>query len=93
MVSAVKKNGQTQFIRIKSLTGEPCRVKTNFNGQIKATGISSKFLKDLGNGVVEISLKKGETAILYTDDKLPSLHINAVSLNGPNVAWGGKKPL
>src|SRR5438067_1704421 len=60
LVSASRRGGQTRWVRIESLAGEPCRVKTDI-----ANVDADHDIKKLDNGVVEIALKKGESALLY----------------------------
>jgi hypothetical protein len=67
LVSAVRENGTTKWIHIKSLAGEPCRLRTGFNAPIQHIGPST--LKLQKNGVVEFQLKKGEELLLYTGSK------------------------
>ena len=64
LVSAVRKNGKTAFVSIESLAGSPCRIQTGIAGKPKVTGVEATAVKDLGNGVVEIDLPKGATAML-----------------------------
>ena len=60
LVSAVRKNDQTQFIRIESLAGEPCRLVTDMPHP-SAPGIQ---IKQLADHDYELNLKKGQTALL-----------------------------
>ncbi|MCE5185931.1 MAG: glycoside hydrolase family 88 protein [Planctomycetaceae bacterium] len=87
LVSAVRQDGQTAFIRIESLAGEPCSVKTDMSGQIKAAGTRAFKLSDAGKGVTRIDLAKGETAILYTGT-LSELNIAAVNVSDAENYWG-----
>ena len=71
LVSAVRKDGVTQWVRIKSLAGEPCRIKPNLPGQIRISGKRKFSLKNLGDGIYELDLKQGEEALLYSGDRTP----------------------
>lgn len=93
LVSASKVNGQTRFIQVKSLAGEPCKIKTGYTGVIKIAGINDKAFKYLGDGIVQLTLQKGETATLYTGDQVPDTRIQPVSFLVPSTPWGEKKPL
>ncbi len=62
LVSASRKDGKTQWVRVKSLAGEPCRVKTDMTEPVLAAAGSA--LKPIGDGVYELILKKGEEAVL-----------------------------
>lgn len=73
LVSAERRDGKTDWIRIKSLAGEPCRIKPGFtatpklhiNGQPAA-------LESLGEGVYEIPLRKGDESLLFYGN--PPMH-------------------
>ncbi len=65
LVSAVRKDGKTQWVRIKSLAGEPCRVAPNIDGEpsVEVNG-KTVHAKLVSEGVYEIPLTKGEEALL-----------------------------
>lgn len=71
LVSAVRKAGQTQWVRIKSLAGEPCRIKPNLPGPVQVTGARAFNLTDEGNGTYRIDLKQGEEVLLYSGETPP----------------------
>lgn len=64
LVSAVRMQGKTAFISIKSLAGEPCRVQTGMKGEIKVEGLEPKDVMQLGGGLVELMLQKGQEVII-----------------------------
>lgn len=68
LVSAARKDGRTQFIRIKSLAGEPCRIKSDLPAPVKLIGPATANLREQ-NGVIELDLKRGEEAILHSGVK------------------------
>ncbi len=90
LVSAVRKDGHTQFIRIKSLAGEPCRLKCDLPAPVKLVGPTTVNLRQ-HDGVIELDLKRGEEVVLYSGTKpenfvaAPLPH-PAAELN----AWGAK---
>ncbi len=71
-VSAVRRDGKTKFVQIKSLAGAPCRVSTSLEGEIVALG-KRKFRlaseTEDGQPVTVIDLKKGETVLLTSADE------------------------
>jgi hypothetical protein len=71
LVSAVRKNGQTQWVKIKSLAGEPCILKipgwTNAFQKNKGRKISITALQ---NNEFTLDLKSGEEVLL-----LPELNV------------------
>ncbi|MHC4884255.1 MAG: glycosyl hydrolase family 95 catalytic domain-containing protein [Planctomycetota bacterium] len=62
LVSAKREGGVTQWIRVKSLAGEPCRLKTGMVG-FRVEG-SRNYAVVEDNGIIEIDLKKGEELVL-----------------------------
>jgi hypothetical protein len=65
LVSAKRAGGQTKWVRIKSLAGEPCRVRPGMNGEVRIKGDREHKLGSVSPGVYEIDLKKGEEVLLY----------------------------
>ncbi len=72
LVTAEHKDGQTQWVRVKSLAGEPCRIKPNLPGPVRSSGKREFALRDLGDGVYTLGLKKGEEILLYTGETAPT---------------------
>jgi alpha-L-fucosidase 2 len=75
LVSAVRKNGITQWVRVKSLAGERCRIRPGLEGEANAT----VPLKVLGDGVYELPLAKGGEAILFVGGKVPNCEVAPVA--------------
>lgn len=69
-VSAVRRGGITRFVIIKSLAGNPCRVRTGLEDPVIASGIRnfSVSTERDGNGfpLTTVDLKKGETVVLMS---------------------------
>ncbi|AOW11441.1 hypothetical protein EM308_15465 [Flavobacterium gilvum] len=86
LISAVRKGGETKWVKIKSLVGEPCIIHPNIDGKLQAKGHVQ--LKDLGNGNYSFQLKKGEEVILYKNKNDLSLKVNAVKQEGRTNYWG-----
>lgn len=66
MVSARREGGENQWILIKSLAGEPCRVAHGFKGKVSCEGAE---VRDLGKGVVSLNLPRGKSCLLYSGAK------------------------
>jgi len=64
LVSAKRTAGQTQWVRIKSLAGEPCRVRPGISGQIHIKGDRPLKLKQVSPGIYEIDMNKGDEVLL-----------------------------
>jgi len=91
LVSAKRSGGKTLFIAIKSLAGEPCRVKTDLAEPIVAEGIPQSAIKRV-NELLEIDLKKGEQVVLHTQGVAAPFSIEALSnQSGIPNAWGAKQ--
>ncbi|WP_239696860.1 glycosyl hydrolase family 95 catalytic domain-containing protein [Paenibacillus oryzisoli] len=98
LVSAVRKDAVTQWIRVKSLAGEPCLVKTGWQGRIRWNIIGVDGTVRLsGETVVEeevsLALEKGEEAVLYSSEEVPDLRVRPVGGRNKVVRYfGGHKP-
>jgi len=72
LVSARREGGKTAWVHVKSLAGEPCRVRPGMDGEVKATVAGKPVrLKSLGDGEYELPLAKGQEALLYTGETAP----------------------
>ena len=65
LVSAKRSGGETEWVRIKSLAGEPCRVRPGIDGRIRIPGDREHKLKQVSPGIYQIDLKKGQEVRLY----------------------------
>jgi alpha-L-fucosidase 2 len=88
-VSAVRQNGKTKFVQIKSLAGNPCRVNTSLEGEIVASGdrkFSLTTETEDGQPVTVIDLKKGETVLLTpAGETLSSDDLKIEPVNAPGI--------
>jgi hypothetical protein len=75
LVSAVKRDGKTRWIRVQSLAGEPCRVKCDIN-HVRAD-VDGKVTRD--GEVMKIDLKKGETITIFPVDSPTEMVIEPVA--------------
>lgn len=64
LVSAKRTGGKTEWVHIKSLAGEPCRVRLGINGEIHLKGNREYKLRAVSPGICEIDLKQGEEVTL-----------------------------
>jgi len=65
LVSAKHTDGATEWVRIKSLAGEPCRVQPGLSGEIRIKSVRDLKLKEVSPGTYEIDMKKGDEVLLY----------------------------
>ncbi|MCX6874047.1 MAG: alpha-L-fucosidase [Verrucomicrobia bacterium] len=71
LVSAQRRGGQTQWVRIKSLAGEPCRVRPGMSGEIRIKGDRQFTFKPVAPGVYQIDLRQGEEVLLQSELNSP----------------------
>gem|GEM_PF-83011 len=64
LVSAKREDGKTKWLRIKSLAGEPCRVRPGINGKVQVRDGAQSRLQAVGPGIYQVDLKKGEEVFL-----------------------------
>jgi alpha-L-fucosidase 2 len=64
LVSAKLEDGKTKWVRIKSLTGEPCRVRPGFDGPFEIESARTLKLAQVEPEVYDIDLRKGEEVLL-----------------------------
>jgi hypothetical protein len=83
LVSAARKGGKTQWIRVKSLAGELCRIKTDM-AEPTPKESSRRVLKTVEPGVYELNLKEGDEAVL-----VPKGSEGTVAVVAPVEPFGG----
>ncbi len=78
LVSAGRTNGQTDFVRIKSLAGEPCCVSHSLKGDVRASGAREMQLSAVAPGRIVVDLRKGEEVIFWSGATMPACTIGPV---------------
>ncbi|MDD2598435.1 MAG: alpha-L-fucosidase [Kiritimatiellae bacterium] len=93
LVSAACRGGKTRWVRIKSLAGEPCRVRPGFDGTF-ATSLPDLAMKEVEPGLFEIGLGKDQFVILFqaAGDILPEVVACALPQRTANF-FGIKEPI
>ncbi|RED40161.1 glycosyl hydrolase family 95 catalytic domain-containing protein [Paenibacillus sp. VMFN-D1] len=97
LVSAASKAGQTAFIRIQSLAGEPCRLLTDlaysekgFVIEVQGKRVHYILHEDRS---IEIMLKSGDEAVLYAaDGEEPRVIAPVPAEPGMQHFFGSRKP-
>jgi hypothetical protein len=84
LVSAVRRAGATRWVRVRSLAGEPCKVRHGIPGPITVPGAG---WRDLGDGVIELSLDRDQEALIFARDTSDFV-IEPVKISEPGEAWG-----
>jgi len=82
LVSAVRSEGRTAWVRLQSLAGEPCVVKADFgSGTPKVLATREVGLTSVSPGVWSLDLRKGEAAVLCAETDAPRLEIAPLAMN------------
>ncbi|MFF4685114.1 Tat pathway signal sequence domain protein [Streptomyces sp. NPDC001307] len=89
LVSAVRKGGATRFVRVRSLAGEPLKLRHGLSGTLTAVldDGTPAHTRDLGDGTLAIDLPKGREVLVYAGSR-PDLVIAPVAVSEPGAAWG-----
>ena len=91
LISASRKDSTTQWVRVKSLAGEPCRIRPSLSGKIRAKLATTTVLLDpKGDGTYVLPLAKGEEVLLYPDGKEPNAVVTPLPHDAKDCnSWGG----
>ncbi|MZQ81404.1 hypothetical protein GQF01_04590 [Paenibacillus sp. 5J-6] len=98
LVGAVRKDAVTQWIRVKSLAGEPCLIKTGWKGLVHWHIIGcDQVVRVTGeafiDGEISLELDAGEAVILYQGEVVPDLRVCSVEGTDKVTRYfGGHKP-
>jgi alpha-L-fucosidase 2 len=90
-VSAVRKSGTTQWVRVKSLAGEPCKIRTGIHGPITARGNRSFQVSRVDADTCAVDLKRGEEVLLCPADAPLDATIVPVLADPAKTNWYGLK--
>ncbi len=91
LVSAARRAGSTQFVRVKSLAGEPCRVAPGnlaapFDVQSLSGGGAVTWQQN-ADGTLQLGLARGDDVVIVTKGTTPDLTIAPVA--GDNKRYWG----
>ena len=89
LVSAVRKAGVTRFIRIRSLAGEPLKLRHGLTGHLTVLldDGTPAHTDDLGDGTLAIDLPRGREVLVHAGSR-PDLVIAPVAVSEPGAPWG-----
>jgi hypothetical protein len=90
-VSASRKDGITQFVVIKSLAGEPCRIKADLATPVRLTEQGERALIRDQQGIISLNLAKDEEAILVSKGYDGTIDIMPVNTAPPEHNYYGLK--
>lgn len=75
LISAKRMGGKTLFVRIKSLSGEPCIINPAIEGIPRINNKSNNKMEEIEKGCYRIDISRGKEVILYPGDSKPDLEI------------------
>ncbi|MDP4502253.1 glycosyl hydrolase family 95 catalytic domain-containing protein [Nonomuraea turcica] len=84
LVSAVREDGVTRWVRVRSLAGQPCRLRHGIGGRVTVLGAR---WKDLGDGVIDLDLPKDQEALVSAQG-VRDFTIAPVKITVPGEPWG-----
>ena len=90
----MRRVGKTQWVRIESLAGEPCRLRTSLavpvtlwhNGRQSAVAPNA-------NGTIAIALAKGRSAVAFTGAQPPALAVAPVAAQPGRINYNGLRKI
>ncbi|SMD06852.1 glycosyl hydrolase family 95 catalytic domain-containing protein [Pedobacter africanus] len=94
LLSAVRKEGKTRWVRVESLNGGTLNLKTGFDPTPKLKAPPAVKCLDKGNGICSLTMPKGSSAILYVDEQDLSIAVeNVITYSNNDSSFGrlGKK--
>jgi alpha-L-fucosidase 2 len=88
LVSAIRRGGKTQFVQVTSLAGEPCRIWTDMTDPVVDADVK---MHAVGDGVIQLDLSKGGSAVIYPKGSSSSAAITAVADQADHRNYYGVK--
>lgn len=90
LLSAVREEGRTRWVRVTSEAGAPCVVRHGIEGAIEIRDRHGRPLsyEELADGAVRIRLRKGDSALITAEGDRPVLTVRPVTANEPAPRWG-----
>jgi hypothetical protein len=92
LVSAGRRGGKTRWVRVKSLAGEPCRIRPGFDGAFRHAP-ETVALHETAPGVFAVDLPRDAEILLFQEpgDRLPEAAPCAIPAKSHNL-FGVKNP-
>lgn len=92
LVSAVRKNGKTEWIKIKSLAGEPCVLKVaGWENAVQISEGKRIAIEPVAKGEFRIGLKAGEQIVVAASPSKSNLTVQPVVHSGNEKNFFGVK--
>lgn len=90
LVSAVRRGGKTQWIRVESLAGEPCRIRCPLEHPICAVSEDGVSVSVEEDGTICPDLKKGQTIYLCSGKEPTAFIMEPVKAQEPMKNYFGE---
>ncbi|AQT67516.1 hypothetical protein STSP2_00664 [Anaerohalosphaera lusitana] len=90
LVSAERDEGETEWVRVRSLAGERCVVRCDLDEPRATVGGKERELKELEPGVYEVELAEGEEVFIFAEGEDEFEVEPADDEGGDEHAWGVK---
>jgi hypothetical protein len=90
LVTAVRRAGVTQWVRIRSEAGASCRVRTGIDGALTirdAAGREPRWSRR-PDGDLDVVLKRGQEVLIHRRGDQPDLTVGPVPAGTPTPPWG-----
>ncbi|MFE6668638.1 glycoside hydrolase family 95-like protein [Streptomyces sp. NPDC057697] len=90
LLSAVREEGRTRWVRLTSEAGAPCAVRHGIDGPVEVRDRHGRPLEheERADGTVRVRLRKGESALITARGDRPDLTVRPVAPNAPAPRWG-----
>ncbi|MFE9949044.1 glycoside hydrolase family 95-like protein [Streptomyces sp. NPDC005531] len=90
LLSAVREEGRTRWVRVTSEAGAPCVVRHGIDGPIEIRDRHGRPVRheEVADGTVRIDLRKGDSALITAAGDRPDLTIRPVVPNAAAPRWG-----
>ncbi|SFG08032.1 glycosyl hydrolase family 95 catalytic domain-containing protein [Streptomyces mirabilis] len=90
LLSAVRKDGATRWVRLVSEAGAPCVVRHGITGAIDVRDGRGRPLRyaTVGDGTIQVALRRGESALITAKGDRPDLTVTPVRPNADAPRWG-----
>jgi alpha-L-fucosidase 2 len=90
LLSAVREDGTTRWVRLTSEAGAPCVVRHGIAGPVDVRDDRGRPLRysDADEGAIRVALPKGRSALITARGDRPDLRIAPVRPNEEAPAWG-----
>jgi hypothetical protein len=90
LLSAARRGGTTQWVRVRSTAGAPCRLRTGIAGPLTVRGRDGHAPRwhQRADGDIELNLAPGQEALVHARGTVPDLTVGPVKPSAPTPRWG-----